>query len=251
MKKTLAFALLLLAGCTGLQKTTDTQTDPANDSIMTADPTSGTTLLDDDAPDTTAMFSPDNFVIIPGKQVGNITAGSTEAQLADMLGKDIVKADTIYDAEGNPAPGTSLFADTPDQVLILWKDTLKRARPEFVMVRPSAEKPGTAGMQTQWIVPNGPTIGSTLKEVEKFNGRPFVMSGFGWDYGGQLTDAKGGTLGGNGQRSYLTLQFSYGPSAKAQKLAEKVMGDSEFSSANPVLQQLNPRVSELGISFKK
>ncbi len=247
MKKAIAFGLLLLTACSSPKKSAETST--SIDSVSQVSPVSATTATAE-MPDT-AMFSPDNFVIIPGQQVGNITATSTEAKLKSMLGDEVVGRDTIWGPEGSFVLGTVVFAGTPDQVFIAWKDTLHAATPDYVVIRPSNKKPGTGGMVTQWIVPDGPTIGTTLKEVQQINGRPFSISGFGWDYGGTLYDAKGGTLGGNGQRGYLSLQFGYDSnSPKAEKLAQKVSGDRTFMSNNLAMQQLNPTVTEMVVTFK-
>nr|WP_293842161.1 hypothetical protein [uncultured Arsenicibacter sp.] len=197
------------------------------------------------------MVSPDNFVIIPGKQAGNIRATSTQAELIDLLGKENVTVnDTIYIAEGATEIGTTLFKGTPDEAQILWLDKENAAKPDAVILRPASDKPGTGGNQTQWVTDNGLRIGSTLKEVEKLNGKPFKLYGFGWDYGGSASSWQGGSLEGKDGKTYLSIVFGYGElSAEQEKLVDKVSGDGEFLSSNPAMQQLNPVIQTMTVRF--
>ncbi|OIN59669.1 hypothetical protein [Arsenicibacter rosenii] len=239
---TALMAGICLAGC---QKKTDGQT--------TGKPTD-TTAAFDQVPEHASdqLYSPDNFVIIPGEQVGNIRGTSTQAELIERLGKENVTADdTIYVAEGETAIGTTLFKGTPDEVQILWLYQKKAAKPDAVILRPASDKPGTGGMQTQWVTDNGLKIGSTLKEVEKLNGKPFKLYGFGWDYGGSASSWEGGKLEGKGGKTYLSIVFGYGDlSAEQEKIVDKVSGDGEFMSSDPGMQQLNPVVQTMTVRFK-
>jgi hypothetical protein len=250
VKNVLFLSLLVLAtaACNNPKKTTDANALADSAAVVATADGTATDTADAGVPE---MFSPDNFIIIPGQQVGNITANSTEAQLKQMLGDELVKADTLFGPEGDFTLATSLFANTPDQVYILWQDTTRRARPESVIIQPADKQEGTAGKETQWLIVNGPRIGSTLKEVQTMNGKPFTLYGFGWDYGGNVSNFNGGKLGpAKGQSSQLSLRFS-ADFKTDEKLSGKIMGDSEFSSALPAMQQVNPKVGQITVHFKK
>ncbi len=187
-----------------------------------------------------------SFLIIPGKRVGTITATSTEASLMARLGPAVVTHDTIYVAEGETTVGTTLFRGTPDQAEIIWKDTRTFSKPDAILLRPSYQSSGRSGKRSRWALENGLKIGSTLREVETINGRPFQLYGFGWDMGGLVGDWQGGVLQPKGQLSLLSVRFSMdSATANDQKLAEQVMGDRPFASSSPVMQTLNPTVSQV------
>src|SRR5262249_17585108 len=51
------------------------------------------------------------------------------------------------------------------------------------------------GSASDWTAPHGLKLGMALEDVEKANGKPFKLSGFGWDYGGLVVDWNKGALG--------------------------------------------------------
>jgi hypothetical protein len=191
--------------------------------------------------------SPDDYLVIPGSKVGMINAQSSEKRLRDILGEENVSSETIYLGEGQYVQGTVLFRNTPNEVNIMWKDSSTNARPEWVRLKPAGQP-----QASDWLIEGGIHIGSTLQEVEKANGKPFMLSGFGWDYGGSVTDWKQGKLAFSKEGlSYLSLVFGYDPdNERQQKLAQSVMGDSEFTSSQPVMYELNPRVESITVRFK-
>ncbi|MBO0934054.1 hypothetical protein [Fibrella aquatilis] len=220
-----------------------------------------------DAPVDKPQESPDNFVIIPGQQAGPVRANSTEASLKSLYGAKLVVRDTVYMGEGEFEIGTTVFKNTADQIQILWKDKQAFARPEIVFIRPAYDdnnqlRPGTAGKEIQWTIrsSDSPTdstpdfikIGTTLRDVEKANGKPFKLYGFGWDYGGTTAGWEGGKLQAADKKSYLSLIFGFDAAfyEAENKLYDTVMGDSEFLSNNPAMQQLNPTVQTLSVSFR-
>lgn len=231
------YILTLLGLLVACRQKTDSQT---------ATTAPDTVVVDDD----TLESSPDNFVIIPGKQVGSVTASSTEASLRKLLGDENVTRDTVYLTEGQTAIGTTLFKGTPDQAQIIWKDAKTFSRPDLILLRPASDRPGTAGLRTQWMLANGLKPGSTLKEVEQINRRAFTLYGFEWDMGGWVSNWQGGALNPKGQPATVGVRFQPGTdNPTASKLTEKVMGDAEFSSKDPVMQQINPTVSQMTLRF--
>ena len=204
-----------------------------------------------------ADSSPAPFLIIPGVQAGPVKANATEASLIVLLGAKNVVRDTIYVAEGTYEIGTTLFKNTAHQAQILWIDNVHFARPESVLIRPAYDQhnrpmPGAAGAVSQWATNTGITLGSSLRYVEKRNGRAFTLYGFDWDFGGLSTNWNGGRLAEKDGRTYLGIGFGLPElmTGTEKKLYEQVLGDQEFSSASPAMQQLNPTVQNLTVSFK-
>ncbi|MFN8349092.1 MAG: hypothetical protein U0X91_29095 [Spirosomataceae bacterium] len=191
-----------------------------------------------------AIDTPNPYYCIPGVQAGSVKANSSETSLKERLGAENVLRDSVYIGEGFYEKGTTLYKGTPEEAQILWKDTVNFANPDNVLIRPAEGKPN------QWLVEGGIKIGMTLAELEKINGKSFSVSGFGWDYGGFVADWKGGKLAGKEGVSNLVVRLGYDYNdEKLISVAEKVSGEGPFSSNNPAMQKLNPKITELSIRF--
>jgi hypothetical protein len=130
-----------------------------------------------------------DWICIPGRRVGPITAVTTEKQLIGLFGNKNVVTQEFHVDEGYFEVSTIVFQDTPNQIQILWKDKAQNIfkKPERVII----DKKGT-----KWKTQNGITIGTTLKELVRINGAFITFAGFGWDYGGVILDWHKGKLAG-------------------------------------------------------
>lgn len=196
-----------------------------------------------------------DFLIIAGKRVGPINPNTSEAELLQLLGPSIVTvADTIYGPEGDTFLGTTLYKKTADETQITYVDSA-RTRPEYVKIQPrffdDDGNPINISKPTRWKTTDGLRIGTTLKELEQRNGKPFKLWGFGWDYGGGLSDWRGGKMSQLSKKSSVALTF--GPpipmTPRQQKAYDAVSGDSEFLSSGTNMQLLNPVVEVIGVGF--
>ncbi len=200
---------------------------------------------------------PADFLIIPGEQVGPIRADASEASLMQTLGKANVVRDTIYTVEGQFEIGTTLYRNTADQAHVLWRDKKRFAHPETVLIRPARDEnnaplPGASGQTAQWTTADGLRVGSALRDVEAINGKPFTLYGFEWDYGGQSAGWRGGSLQAKSGKTFISATFGFDQDVpdNQQAFYEAVVGDVEFLSNNTALQQLNPTVQTLSVSFQ-
>jgi hypothetical protein len=124
--------------------------------------------------------------IVPGRSAGALTIESGEAELRRHYGVSAVDSTRIQLGEGETAPGTVLYpGDSLRRAEILWQDTVIRRRPARLVLR---------GNRSLWQVDRGISLGTSLQELEQLNGRPFTLAGFGWDYGGVVTDSNLGSL---------------------------------------------------------
>jgi hypothetical protein len=134
--------------------------------------------------------------------------------------------------------GTVVFAGRPArQIEIVWKDQKSRSRPSLVTFGPA------------WRTAEGITVGADLAAVEKLNGGPFTLSGFEWDFGGTVTDWKGGTLAKQNGGCQLVVRFgiSYENPGKAH---DAVGGSKDFSSRDPKMIAVKPAVREIAIQYE-
>jgi hypothetical protein len=169
---------------------------------------------------------------------GPIGRDASEASLITTFGKPNVRTETIDGAEGEQLQATVLFPDDPARrIEILWNDEAAKKRPGSVTLKGEA-KGAFAGL----------AVGLDLAAVETLNGRPFSLSGFGWDLGGNVVDWKGGALskvpGGCGP----SVQFNY-PDGAPEKALDKVSGDKRVSSADKAMRVVKPTVSSVSIGW--
>ncbi|MFG1295063.1 hypothetical protein [Xanthobacter variabilis] len=165
---------------------------------------------------------------------GPLVASASQSTLAKVFGGPAVKRAKVPGAEGAEEEGTLLFPDDPvRRAEILWQDDARRQEPASLTVREGA---------VGWRTPAGIGVGSTLEAVQAANGRPFVLSGFEWDYGGMAGEWSGGKLARPGCR--ILLRFAPGPEADPKRIT-KVSGDREFRSDDAAMRAVRPVVSEM------
>jgi len=174
---------------------------------------------------------------------GAFARDSSLARLRETFGRENVTTEQIYVGEGESEPGAVVYPKDPARrVEVLWADGRRQARPSAIRVR---------GDASRWRTPSGVGVGSTLVEVERLNGRPFVVLGFGWDLGGSAGDWKGGRLAEAGASGcHLGLSFETGASADPKAL-DAVQGDRAFSSSDPKMRAAKPSVHVITLTLRQ
>jgi hypothetical protein len=99
------------------------------------------------------------------------------------------------------------------------------------------------GAKSEWKTAQGVTLGTTLQELEKINGKPFDIMGLGWDFGGTVSDWKGGALQG------MTLRCDEPTGQISEEESASISGDQVVQSNLPAMQKANPRVTKIVVSF--
>lgn len=160
--------------------------------------------------------------------------------LATAFGASHVVSADIPLGEGESESGTVLFPDQPDRrVEILWKFPREERSPRSVKI---------SGLKSQWLAAEGLTLGLTLEEVERKNGRPFELMGFGWDRGGAVPSWSGGALDAS-QSCRLRARFEPDTEAKNDPRLREVQGDRAFASNDSVMRSLPLRVTEIWLAY--
>lgn len=179
--------------------------------------------------------------LVPGVRAGPVGATTSEESLQSRLEPGSVVRDEVPVGEGFCFPGTVLFPGTPDEVSVTWQDEA-RTRPAVVRV----ERDGGS-----WRTSDGVGVGTTLPELVEANGGPLVFLGFGWDYGGRVSDWLGGRLGPEREGDPAPLIVALDAPALAALPAEapqmEFMGEAPVRSDDPDLAQLDVRVVALEI----
>lgn len=178
--------------------------------------------------------------IVPGGSTGPWTVETSEADLRQRYGASSVSAARIQIGEGETMPGTVLYpGDSLRRVEVIWQDSVNRRHPARLILR---------GNRSQWQVNRGISLGTSLQDLERLNGRPFTLAGFGWDYAGVVTDWKGGAL--DSSLAGVKLYLDPGPAQTESAPYSQVLGDRDYSSALPAMQQLAPWVAQIFVDFE-
>lgn len=169
-------------------------------------------------------FDPQDNTIVLGQRVGLIKPGMTSTDLERAYGKKNVKLMELPGPEGSTFAGAKLFEGTDRELEIAWDPEKedKKVVSEVIVI-------GKA-----WTFANGLKEGMSLAEVEKINGKPFKVAGFGWDYGG-YANFEGGKLEGK-----ISVRFD----VKAQDYPDSVTGERMVPSTSKALRALKPFVAE-------
>lgn len=176
--------------------------------------------------------------IVPGERAGLITKNACSREEVLKAYGDSAVVDTIHLVESMEGEGVVLFPNNPRRTAyIYWDPEFMPNRPSFIRIL-GGDMPSTGA---DWKTDSGLAIGATLEAVEKVNGKPFDIYGFGWDYGGQVTDWKGGKLDGTGLGFFFTLGETDAP--------DSLMGERVISSNNPLLAKAQPRIATIELRF--
>ena len=164
-------------------------------------------------------------------------ANATGASLEQRFGAGNVVQQNIPGAEGQESMGTVLFPNDPARrVEIFWNDTAGRTSPASITIS------GTQGQRSQWTGPHNLTLGESMADVERANGGAFTLYGFDWDYGGTVTDWRGGALAPDDN---CHVRVGFQPGGDAGRAA----GDSAFRSDSTEMRSAHPYLAIIGVSF--
>ena len=173
---------------------------------------------------------------------GAFARNADERTLARIFGAANVERADIYVGEGNTEPGTAIFAKDPGKRIdILWHDNY--ARPNVVIIRNGSTWPVAVTGLDKAVV-----AGATLVEIEAMNGKPFTLTGFGWDLGGYTNSWDGGRLDKPVGGCNLSVRFDPASDAPGDAL-DKVNGDVEFLSTDSAVRQTKPVVIEIELGW--
>lgn len=95
----------------------------------------------------------------------------------------------------------------------------------------------------------GIRLGMRLTDLERINGGPFTVMGFDWDYGGTVTNWRGGKLARKPSELPRIFIQLLPAETDTGAIRNSVAGDREFSSKNAAMQRLNPHVASISVAY--
>jgi hypothetical protein len=181
--------------------------------------------------------APDPWLISASGEKGSISAHTTRQDLVRMYGASNVVDQDVDIGEGEMQPGTFLFSkDSERQIVILWKDPESKTAPESADIW---------GKKSLWHGIHGITLGTSVKQLERLNGRPFrfTSANDGTDMAEETISWQGGRLEKEFQENgRIILSIEWSPTKGAKKRAPADFG---VDSDDPVWRAQNPHVSRM------
>lgn len=173
--------------------------------------------VDRDADAAPADLSADATFQLPGAFAPDIRV----EQLQQRFGKANVRADEVPGAEGETSHGVILFPDDPTRRAYLYfQDEDKLSGLQMVRIIDESSR---------WHLANGVRVGMPLSRLVALNGKPLRFYGFDWDYGGAITDWRGGKLQPAQGKDAITLGIRLNRIEDAPEGSYPI-GEGEFSS---------------------
>jgi hypothetical protein len=173
----------------------------------------------------------EDYTVIPGQRVGQVTASTSRQQLAELYGEANLTDTEIQMGEGFTEPGTVVSFGNQPQFAVVWLDA-SRSRP--LMAK---------DFNPDWKTPEGIGMGTPYTTLQTQLGS-FQLYGFGWDYGGTLS-LEGSQL----DQYYGELLLRVDPSEASieanREAFEASMGERLIPSTDPNLAQLDISVTDM------
>lgn len=188
----------------------------------------------------------DSRILLPGVRAGPVTPETTELELVRALGAHAVRPAEVPVGEGFCFPGTVLFPETPDEAWLTWEDPARTHPAVLRLERPEGS----------WRTPEGVGVGLSLDDLVALNGRPIGFLGFGWDYGGRVTDWSGGQLAPvevEGRPGLVVILDAPASAPEAEgpggTLPPEVLGELSVRSDRPGLRGLGIHVVAVEVAL--
>ncbi len=170
---------------------------------------------------------------------GPFAPNTTATNIAADFGQANVITGNIMSPDGSTAPGIILLPNDPALSLeIAWKDPANMAAPRRVAFTESSA----------WTV-NGIGIGASLADLERANGKPFRIQGFGGNAGGVVADWRGGRLANLGGGCVLGVQLALSATASDSAQA-RISGPKVYTSNDAGIRAANPSVGVFWVNYR-
>lgn len=180
-------------------------------------------------------FSQDGM-IRPGDGIGPVRRSMIRGDIDKA-----VPAEAIFDGHTADWPSTTLWDNEPARrITIFWGPN------GSIFKMTVAGRPPTV-----WKTKEGITLGTTLKELEQLNGKPFTFYAFTGKRWGQVSDwGEGGQLKKSLPGVVVALSMSVpGYTNLSGEQKEALEKDGKLSSDDPSVQALNPVVERIELKF--
>lgn len=140
--------------------------------------------------------------------------------------------------DGSKINATILYPNDPRRRLeVLWNNEASRNDLAVIAING----------KSQWVAPKGLKLGLAIAALEKANGKPFKLSGFGADGAASVLGWEGGALGALPGGCKVGMRLFADP--KAPDDARSGASEKEYLSNDPGVRALKPTIGEILIGY--
>jgi hypothetical protein len=172
---------------------------------------------------------------------GNFAKDSGHLKLAQVYGSQNITFADVEGDDGSTLKASVLFPKDPKRRLeVLWDDDTSRAGTRIIVIEG----------QSTWTAPKGLHLGLPLAALEKLNGKPFKLQGFGKDGMAPISDWNGGSFNTWPSDCKLGLRLKADPKSSADARAA-VPAEKEFLSSDAAIRAVKPVVGEILLAYQE
>ena len=170
---------------------------------------------------------------------GLFAKDSTHLKLAIKYDSRNITHGQVDGPDGTKIPGSILFPNDPRRRLeVLWINDAGRSGVSVIAING----------KSQWTAPKGMKLGLPIAALEKANGKPFKISGFGADGIAGVAGWEDGALSKLPGGCKMGMRLHADPKAP-DEARKAVPGDKEFLSSDANVRALKPTVMEILIGY--
>src|ERR1044072_5137494 len=169
----------------------------------------------------------------------------SEAELKEKFGAAHISVDTIWGEQGAYALGSFIDAHTKNEVQLMWKDYPKCTGISEVIIQAYSSSLKAEKFSNEWKSKTGIKIGMTTGELEKLNGKPFVIEQFHENVTGAISDWRGGNL--NEKKIHLEISGAGKMNQLSQKELDELFNHYNIPSDNKVVEKVQPWVVKVAV----
>lgn len=170
---------------------------------------------------------------------GVFAKDSTHLKLALKYDSRNIAFTDVDGPDGSKIKATVLYPHDPRRRLeVVWNNEASRSDTQVIAING----------RSQWTAPKGLKLGMPLAALEKANGKPFKLSGFGADGSASVAGWEGGALSslpGGCKVGIRLVADSKTPAAARSAIS----GDKELRSNDAALRTAKPTVGEILIGY--
>jgi hypothetical protein len=168
---------------------------------------------------------------------GSFAKDSSHLKLATAFKPENIVFTEVDASEGKKLMATVLFPKDPKRRLEVWWDNETSRSGTYLII---------INGQSTWTAPKGLKLGLQIPQLERLNGKPFKLKGFGSSSEGTVSDWQGGAL--ESIAGGCKVGVSMRADAKAPPNAIE-LASAELASTDAALKALKPSVAEIIVGY--
>jgi hypothetical protein len=179
----------------------------------------------------------------PAQPARTVTCGGTFAKdsshlkLATAYKPENIVFTEVDASEGKKLMATVLFPKDPKRRLEVWWDNETSRSGTYLIV---------INGQSTWTAPKGLKLGLQVAQLERLNGKPFKLKGFGSGSEASVSDWQGGALESIAGGCKVGVSMRADPKASADAVER---AGSELASTDAAVKAIKPSVAEIIVGY--